>query len=702
MAEIHPILIAIHTLPHQGRRLLEEKWVPFLTSLRTHLLKMGKEAKGSSDALMLFHYPHPAEAITSIQEILVNLKTEFKWNPDSLGSLPIQFVIHFDKKDDHSATLRDASATLWDFLHQETIYITRPLQMRWKELMKDRELLAHTMEREGMGLFRLDFSDPNKEQVSLFPYRELASLGKERECFYCGMTNHVPSTCPSKILTMNLPGVSDVGYLPFKELGEIYKEVLAKQDKISAAIADGVKPTEIRKNPAMLIFIAYFDLFKLYQPRFLHKLTFGLFYKWEEVLIRSSKTVENTRLHLALDCLRVGQYDKAEKLFFEELSSRSGKHFYATVGLAFRAIELQRDNDVQTYLQRASEVASSETEKIYINLLLSRFSLLADDKWKAEQALEATFNIKQDCDEARYAKVQYQVRTGQSDLTFQELRMLAGIDKQYFMTMLMDPTLLPIHSSVEKILSDRLQILSKDAIDQLNKARAGYDELREWLREDDPELQKNNEALMGLEKQHKRRSYYDLLDVLKNAQAIYFACHQMRDKKLEDLANRLGKMEAHWQAHTRYWTYYPYQAFFGKFAVGLKKLSERIQLITKLADRRTGETYRAALKELDKMKSDLARLSKIIQVMVWTKIIMDGLRIFIKNILISETILVTLALLSYVGISTLIAGNPDSNLAQIMENHWFQKQLTFITTAVFAPFIALMMSIWEMKHRSVT
>ena len=200
MAEIHPILLAIHTLPHQGRRLLEGKWLFFLDALRNQLLQQGREAEGSTEDLMLFNYSHPAETITSLPQVLENLKKEFNWTSDSLGSLPIQLVIHFDKKDDHSATLRDLSANLWDFLRQETLYITRPLKLRWAELMKDRELPAHTIESEGMGLFRLTFADSTKERINLFPYRELAVLGKEKECFYCGMTNHLPSSCPSKLL----------------------------------------------------------------------------------------------------------------------------------------------------------------------------------------------------------------------------------------------------------------------------------------------------------------------------------------------------------------------------------------------------------------------------------------------------------------------------------------------------------------------
>lgn len=122
-------------------------------------------------------------------------------------------------------------------------------------------------------------------------------------------------------------------------------------------------------------------------------------------------------------------------------------------------------------------------------------------------------------------------------------------------------------------------------------------------------------------------------------------------------------------------------------------------LIKKLANKRTGETYRAALKELDTLQPDLDTLKKVIKHMVWVKLLIDGLRIFAKNILITETLLITLALLSFVGLSTFVSGSPDSSLAKIISNPWFQRQATFITTAVFAPLIALMMTIWEVKNQ---
>lgn len=701
MADPQPILLAIHTLPHQGRKLLADKWPFFLEALRKQLSMLGSELRSSTEALFLFTFDHPAGIVAMLPEILGTLKREFEWNPDALGSLPIQLVIHFDKKDEHSTALRDLSSNLWDFLRQETIYITRPLKVRWNEMMKDRELPPHQIDREGMGLFRLSFSTGDKNRVSLFPYREMAVLGKQRECFYCGMTNHTAEACPSKLLTADMQGLDDVGYLPFAELSEIYKQVMTQQDHLLSSLNEEIKPSLIRKNPALLVFVSYFDLYKIHQLRFLQKLAFGLYYKWDDIYTRASRNIDNSNLNLALDCLRVGQYDQAEKLLHDELANQRGRHFYATVGLAFWALENKRDNDLQTSLQRAQELASTETEKVYINLLITRHSLLTGDKWKAEMSLENILNLKHDCDEARYAKIKYHVRTGQGDQAAQELRILAGASKQYFMTILMDPSLLPIHTLAEDILAAHLHIVGRDAIDNLNKARVGCDELRYWLKEEDPELAENMEALNALEEQYKRKSYFDLIDVAQKSLTIHYACHQIKEKKLERLNRLLVRLQDQWDVHHTYWTNYSYKVFFREFDNSLNKVSSQIEVTQKLAERATGEAYQVAIKELEKIKSAFASLKKLIKRMIWVKLIVDSLRIFVKNILITEAALLTLLLFSFLVISAMTSTSPDSGMAKIISNSWFQKQATFFTTAIFSPFISLMMTIWEVRDQKI-
>jgi len=700
MADIQPILLAVHTLPHQGRRLLESKWLLFLDALRNQLRQHGSEEEISSEDLLLFDFQNPHAAVTVLPKILAALKKEFKWQADSLGSLPIQLVLHFDKKDEHSATLRDLSAPLWDFLRQETLYITRPLKIKWEQLMEGKELPAHTLEREGMGLFRFAPTERNKQKVTLFPYRELAVIGKQRECFYCGMTNHLASGCPSKLLTMDIQGMDDVGYLPFPELSEIFKEVIAKQDKITSALASGIKPSQIRKTPALLVFAAYFDLYRLYQLRFLHHLAFSPYGKWEYVGKRDKTHIDSRNLHLGLDCLRVGQYGQAEKLFGDENISRDGKHFYATIGLAFSALEQGRDNDLLTYLQRAANLATEEKEKIYVNLLLARQAMLGGDKWKAEHAITAAFNIKIDCDEARYAKVQAMVRSGMGEPAFKELRSIAVADKRNFMTIMMDPVLLPLHGMIEDMLASQIHLITQDAIDHLNRARAACDELRYWLAEEDPALQDNIQTLQGLEKQYDRKSFFDIQDVAHHSQAIYYSCHQVRDAKLEELTAQLEEQASHWRAHNKFWDRYPYKPFFGNFSTALEKTEERIDLITQLADKRTGEAYRAAVKELETLTIAVNDLKKTVKHMIWTKLFLDGTRTFAKNLLISETALLSLALVGFVSITTLLPADANSSLVKLLQDPWFQKQGTFVATAIFAPIIALMVTVWEINKES--
>ncbi|MDH5298454.1 MAG: hypothetical protein OEV91_05490, partial [Desulfobulbaceae bacterium] len=681
MAEIHPILLAVHTLPHQGRRLLEGKWLIFVDALRNQLRRQGREEEKSGEELLLFNYPHPHVAIAALPEVLALLKKEFAWNEESLGSLPIQMVLHFDKKDEHSAALRDLSASLWDFLRQETLYITRPLKLKWEQLMEGKELPPHTLEREGMGLFRLLLTEKAKHRVTLFPYRELAVLGKKRECFYCGMTNHLPGACPSKLLTMEMRGLADVGFLPFTEMSEIYKEVISKQDQMTTALASGIKPSQIRKNPALLVFVTYFDLFRIYQLRFLHHLAFSTYHKWEHNDKMDRIDIDSRNLHLGLDCLRVGQYGQADKLFSEESVRRDGKHFYTNIGLAFWALDQGRDNDFNTYLQRAVNLASEEKEKIYVNLLLARQSLLGGDKWRAEQALNTIFSIKQDCEEGRYAKVQAMVRGGLGEQAFKELRALAIADRRFFITALMDPTLLPLHGVIEEMLATQIHILTQEAIDHLNRARAGCDELRYWLDEQDPAMQENMQALQGLEKQFERKSYYDILDVIQHSQAIYYTCQQVREEKLEALLAQLDDEETAWRGYSKFWQQYPYRPLFRDFSTILEKIEERFKLVRKMADRKSGEAYRAALKELADLEPEIIRLKLIIKRMVWAKLFLDGLRIFVKNLLITETTLIALVLVSFVGLSTFVADDAGSGLGKVLMDPWFQKQAAFVTTA---------------------
>ncbi|MBU0908560.1 MAG: hypothetical protein KJ717_03265, partial [Proteobacteria bacterium] len=353
MKKNNTILLAIRTLSYQGGKILGSRWLPLIDAVRQILAKSGFEQPESSDELLLFTFPNPFLALISLLEGLESVKVEHGWQ-ESQGALPVQTVIHLLEKEDALPQIQQTSASEWDMLQQETIYLTRSLMRNWKELTAGRELPEHRFEDEGSGFFQMVISGTaTLRKVELISYRSLPVHGKLKECFYCGMTSHTPANCPSKFINMKIRGMEHIGYLPFEELNSLYKKIFPDYSACSNKCAAGIKPAQLRQDKELLIFVAYLDLNRMYQLRFLANTAFCLNTKWEGQDSTDKINIDSRNLHLGLDCLRVGQFAQAEELLTRESKKREGKQFYATVGLAFWALELGRAKDMGHYLERA-------------------------------------------------------------------------------------------------------------------------------------------------------------------------------------------------------------------------------------------------------------------------------------------------------------------------------------------------------------
>ena len=71
--------------------------------------------------------------------------------------------------------------------------------------------------------------------------------GDQKECFYCGLKNHSPRDCPSRHLTLEAGGLTEVGYIPFKKLETMddYEELVELAEEI---IAGTVPDNDILKK----------------------------------------------------------------------------------------------------------------------------------------------------------------------------------------------------------------------------------------------------------------------------------------------------------------------------------------------------------------------------------------------------------------------------------------------------------------------
>lgn len=687
-------LLALQALNSQGQNILGENWADFLLDLRQALAVKGKEDPASTEALLLFHFSQPDTACVTLQESLARLKKAYEWQ-ENVGPLPLHIVLHLEKEGDPPGPVHDPTASFWDLLQHEQPYVTPPLKQQWAQGRAGENALSHTFAEAGNGLYLLSLSIPEIPRVEIFPHRALPLAGPLAPCFYCGMATHKPADCPGKMLTMATQGISLAGYLPLGTLSELFGKAMATQEKLANMMAAGLTVSQIRQSPLLQVYLAYFDLNLIYQPRFLLNIAFNSNSKWEELTRPDMVSVDSHSLHLGLDCLRVGQHAQAEELFVEESRRPRGKQFYATIGRAFVALELERDSDLEHFLEHAAVMANSDKEKIYISLLQSRYYALHDDHWKAVHALDSVFSVRRDLAEALYRQVQLMVQGDMGEKGIRQLRSLVADRKELFLAALMDPQLLVIAGPVEDLLAVRLQVQRQEAEENLRKAQAVCQDLQTWFTGEESPAPLFAD-LGGLEKQFAQDSYYDLLEVAHKAQTLLRSCYRLQENTLDAMKADIARMLATWEGFRRYWQGYPYQSFFANFQETLQAARKKLSEIEGFAQQNMhGQLYQTVQEGLTQVRERCDALKLLSARMAWVRILCDGAKLFVRKLLITEIVLLGGGALLFPLLAFWLAGD-SAGVIELLTNSWLQKQALLIVTLFVAPLFALGQTLWEM------
>lgn len=699
MAPEPKLIIALRSHTDQGRKIIGDRWLGLFFTIRTLLREDTEELPESGEQLLLFRDSRPETAIEALFTRIDEAKKEYQWEK-SLGPAPVQIVIHWTETGELPPLLNDPLEKGWDSLAYETPYLTTALRQQWPELIADGKVPPHQLGEEANGLAPLIFPERvQTEREPLFPSRRLALSGKHKPCFYCGMTSHTPAACPSKMLSIQTQGLPTLGYLPLEQLDALFREALNREKNLINTLSAGISPTLFRKDPVLRIYVSYFDLNKVYQPRFLTAIAFSPHNRWSAIGRPEAVTSDSHGLHLGLDCLRVGQYSQAEEMFLNENRQPKGKQLYATIGRAFVSLEQGRIHDMGHYLESALRMANKEKERIYLNLLLSRHFQLLDDNWKAEQTIDNILSIDRECPDALYRQVEIGAATGFGDRALRQLRSLVMADKELFIRALMDPALLPIEEAVEDILASRAQSQSHDAAKMFGKAVAVCRELNEWLAPEAPELQAMLNDLAIIEQQESQQSYYDLIDVAEKSRLLLQSCYRLQEAKIETLNQRIGKAAGRHQSLFHFWRQYTYPSLFPEFAKLLGAIKETIAKAREGAGKNMhGKLYRILNESLDQTDEQFEQLGQMRKKMALARTLLDSGKYFLKALVISELALLTLLFVLGAALLAMPADSALGALGLALRDSWLQKQVLTGITLMLAPAIALARTLWVMTE----
>jgi lipid-A-disaccharide synthase-like uncharacterized protein len=454
---------------------------------------------------------------------------------------------------------------------------------------------------------------------------------------------------------------------------------------------------QVRQSPILQVYLAYFDLNLVYQPRFLWNIAFNSSSKWEELLKPDMVSVDSHSLHLGLDCLRVGQHAQAEDLFVEESRRPKGKQFYATIGRAFVALELDRDSDLEHFLEHAAIIANSDKEKIYIALLQSRYYALRGDHWKAGHVLDNVFGVRRDLVEALYRQIQLMAQDELGEKSIRQLRALVADRKELFVAALMDPQLLVIAGPVEDLLVVRLQVQRQEAEENLFKAQEVCRDLQTWFSEEASPAALFAD-LASIEKQFAQGSYYDLLEVAHKAQALLRACYRLQENTLDAMKADIEEILAIWESFRRYWQGYPYQSFFPNFQEILQAARKTLSELEGLAQQNMhGQLYQTVQERLAQVRESCNALKPLAARMAWVRILCDGAKLFSRKLLITEIVLLGAGALLFPLLAFWLSGD-SGGMIELLTNSWLQRQVLLIVTLFVAPLFALAQTLWQMME----
>lgn len=689
-------LLAIKPLHYQGQQLLKEQWPQVVQKLRSALQALAFEESESSNSLLLFTFNHPYSAITATLSYANSFRRDFAPQFNEC-SLPFQIIIHLPSGNEINSPYRNPNAKLWEMIESESIHITKAVKTAWEWLMAKKNLPPAVLSNEGNGLFKVMMTiDESIAPETILACRDLPIKGKGQPCFYCSMTSHAPANCPNKLLTMEHYGLASVGYLSFDQISTAFQKAFSNVAAITKHLAGGIPPKELRKNPTLLVFVAFFDIYRIYQPRFLSAIAFSRHRNWKSICKPVLRPPDNKNLHLGIDSLRVGKHGQAEELLMRECNSKSAHRFAATIGMAFVYLEQKGLASMRSYLEMAKSFALLPNEHIYSDLLLSRFYDLIGEVWKARDIIKNVTTAQVDCPDGFYRKLQLEAKDNFSVAACQLLRSLVVDQRNLFMAALIDPALIPIQTKVEDLLLSQYGTITSNAQDSISKVKNELEEITIWCDSNDPQIQASKASFDTLNDFLEKKSYFGALDVEHKAKVLLSSLRQAKEEKLNDLYDQIAKAKAQVREYSRFWNEYRYKIFFKPFIQYISSLEKPLNEAGELAMKSEGTSYRRALELIKITEKTLAEAALTQNRMNWTTLACDSAVSFMKKLAITEIVGIVLATAVVFGLGQLPKGNTLEGLAVLANDPTLQRKATVLTAVLIAPLLALS---WTIKNQ---
>ncbi len=640
------IIVLVNPVPFLGEKAFGKKWPFFLQAVYSRLDENAIETKILENKMFLSHYYNLPETLLHLVHLLSDLHKNYLVETP-LDNLPLQIILHKDVHRYQDDSFVEALSIGWENLKAGAVYLTKPAYDYWLENRPAD--CSFKVIPDGPKTYRVE-TEEEAGNVILFPHREIMIMGQRRECFYCGSRRHRLSACPSKNLHLPSKALIQVGYLSIENLNSCFSEAFNNPDQYNEKLAN-LKESDFQaipgKNAALIAYHTFFDLMEAYQMRFMRRIWRAETSSWNSLPgTETGQKEEGGLLWLALDCIRVGQLEKAE-YFLQAVEDQSGKGYRRHLVTGFLHLDKENYYEALYQFERAKELSENYLQRIYVLFLIARIHEILDDYSKAEELLNSIIFLDPECLEAHYRKVVLLAKMGLYESAMNRLRGIIRQRREFFLYALIDPQLLQMQRIVEPLLAQMLEDARLNATEIVQRAEVAVSNLGAWMEKEDEAYEQSAMLIDKIRYLMAQNSYLCYLEAEDIARTLVNRCRMDLVNMKVNLEEEILSHDHKMQGYELYWNKYPLKGLFRITLFRLQQLREKINWATALVKRDEADMFKRARNLAREISSELEEIASTAHRMELAENFVQNIHSFGKRALILEAAMFVLVIAVY-------------------------------------------------------
>lgn len=618
---ISNILLYIKPVWKLGKKSFKNTWKQLLSE-KKHLWVESKVYKESilsdaSIALIIKKIPSSIEIAKQIVEFL-----NFNLGQDETSFLPIQIIMDMGPYLRGDTIVTENLTVNWNEIDPGEIYVSSTIY----ELIHSRNQIPTpqpSVPGDSGQFIKLKKDDQITEEPHLFRYHTALIQGEYPPCFYCGDKRHASSSCPSKHLNNINSALEKLGYQSLSEINNLFFNYLNSPLSNHKGVED-INENFSSNDSSQTACLSFYELNSLYQLRFFKSIWNHREENWNKIKLRRDDRDKGGLLWIALDCLRVGNNDKAHSML-ADIIRQDPKDYKAYCTMGFLYIEKNDFLSAKKFFNRALDLAKTSPQKIMIHFLIARIYYLNKELLRAKELARKIIRLSPHCPEAHYLDIVIQFQTNDKTVALHQLGKLVKANREYYLIALIDPQLAHFSEDIQMKLETLFIEAREKAIRILPESKKELDRFESIMGTGSKEISEAKSLLSKIEDLMRTDSFFGYLDVIHYGNSLINQSHRSIEGRKKKLTGSIWDLEQRLKRCIKSVQELAFKSLSEPVAQTIKRFQEKLNKAKDQPDSFDSEYYKNELKKLEifsskliKIESRLERLKRVSHIMLFS------------------------------------------------------------------------------------